>query len=162
MKNRITKIIITIFILVKCQLSIAQEQFEFNVTQIEVYENGNKFKGLERGKINTDSNINLEADKFEYNKITNILVANGNVIIKDLVNDILIETENVTYKKNEEIIFTNTRSKATGKNTIINADSFKYNKKQNELYANGNVIIDDLLNDILIESEDLNYLLIKI
>ena len=78
---------------------MAQEQFEFNVTQIEFYENGNKFKGLKRGKINTDSNINLEADEFEYNKITNILVANGNVIIKDLVNDILIETENVTYKK---------------------------------------------------------------
>ena len=161
MKNRISIIFITILILVNCQLSLAQEQFEFNVTQIEVYENGNKFKGLKRGKINTDNDINLEADEFEYNKITNILVANGNVIIKDLVNDILIETENVTYKKNEEIIFTNTRSKATGKNTIINADSFKYNKKQNELYANGNVIIDDLLNDILIESEDLNYLVNK-
>ena len=106
MKNRITKILIAIFILFKCQLSFAQEQFEFNVTQIEVYDNGNKFKGLKRGKINTDSNINLEADEFEYNKITNLLVANGNVIIKDLVNDILIETENVIYKKNEELIFT--------------------------------------------------------
>jgi len=161
MKNRISALFITILILVNCQLSMAKEQFEFNVTQIEVYENGNKFKGLKRGKINTDSNINLEADEFEYNKITNILVANGNVIIKDLENNILIETENVIYKKNEELIFTNTRSKATGKNTIINADSFKYNKKQNELYANGNVLIDDLLNDILIESEDLNYLVNK-
>ena len=147
MKNRISILFITILILVSCQFSMAQEQFEFNVTQIEVYENGNKFKGLKRGEINTD-NINLEADEFEYDKITNILVANGNVIIKDLANDILIETENVTYKKNEEIIFTNTRSKATGKNTIINADSFEYKKKQNELHAYGNVIIDDLLNDI--------------
>ena len=158
MKNRISIILITFLILVNCKLSLAQEQFEFNVTQIEVYENGNKFKGLKRGKIKTDSNINLEADEFEYNKITNILVANGNVIIKDLVNDILIETGSVTYKKNEEIIFTNSRSKATGKNTIIKSDSFRYNKKQNELYANGNVIISDLLNDILIETDDLNYL----
>ena len=43
MKNRISKIFITILVLFNCQLSLAQEQFEFNVTQIEVYENGNKF-----------------------------------------------------------------------------------------------------------------------
>ena len=74
----------------------------------------------------------------------------------------MIESEDLNYLVNKNIIFTNTRSKATGKNTIINADSFKYNKKQNELFANGNVIIDDLLNNILIESEDLNYLVNKI
>ena len=132
MKNRLAKIIIIFFILINCKLSLAQEQFEFNVTQIEVYENGTKFKGLKRGKISTDNKINLEANQFEYDKSTNILIANGNVIIKDLINDILIETENIIYKKNEEIIFTNSRSKATGKNTIINADSFKYNKNTNE------------------------------
>ena len=100
-------------------------QIRHSCRSVQKYLGMDRYKGLKRGEINTD-NINLEADEFEYNKITNILVANGNVIIKDLANDILIETENVTYKKNEEIIFTNTRSKATGKNTIINADSFEY------------------------------------
>ena len=82
MKNRLAKIIIIFFILINCKLSLAQEQFEFNVTEIEVYENGNKFKGLKRGKISTDNKINLEANQFEYDKSTNILIANGNVIIK--------------------------------------------------------------------------------
>ena len=104
MKNKITNILIIIFVLINFKLSFAQEQFQFNITEIEIYENGNKFKGLKRGKITTDSNINLEADQFEYNKTTNILIANGNVIIKDLINDIIIETENVIYEKNDEVI----------------------------------------------------------
>ena len=99
----------------------------------------------------------LIADKFEYNKETNILIVTGNVKIEDLVNEILIETDEVKYLKNDEIIFTNSRSKAIGKNTIIDANMFRYDKKKNLFNAFGNVITQDLKNEILITSNDLYY-----
>ena len=134
----------------------AEQQFTFEVTEIEIFEEGKIFKGLKRGTINTSGGIMLIADKFEYNKETNILIATGNVKIEDLVNEILIETDEVKYLKNDEIIFTNSRSKAIGKNTIIDANMFRYDKK-NLFNAFGNVITQDLKNEILITSNDLYY-----
>ena len=157
MKNNILKYFL-IFIFIFCIKTniFAEQQFTFEVTEIEIFEEGKIFKGLKRGTINTSGGIMLIADKFEYNKETNILIATGNVKIEDLVNEILIETDEVKYLKNDEIIFTNSRSKAIGKNTIIDANMFRYDKK-NLFNAFGNLINQDLKNEILITSNDLYY-----
>ena len=55
--------------------------------------------------INEDIIIN--ADNFKYNKIKNIINANGDVKIKDSINDYLILANDATYYKNlEKIILT--------------------------------------------------------
>ena len=82
------------------------EEFNFDITEIEITENGNKFKGLKRGKVNTDNGLIIESDKFEYNKLTNIFNAFGNVKINDQLNDLIIFTNDITYLKTEEKIFT--------------------------------------------------------
>ena len=69
----------------------------------------------------------------------------------------MIESEDLNYLVNKNIIFTNTRSKATGKNTIINADSFKFNRSTNELTANGNAEIEDLVKKIIVESDRITF-----
>ena len=48
-----------------------------------------------------------DADNFEYNKINNIINANGNVKITDPINDYLILANDATYYKNQEKIITN-------------------------------------------------------
>ena len=87
MKNNIFILIFFIFFNLYSLTVHAGEQFNFNVTEIEILENGNKFKGTKRGKITTDNGIVLDANTFEYDKATNILNAKGNVILKDTINN---------------------------------------------------------------------------
>ena len=51
MKNKMSKIIIFLFIYFLSLNSNASEQFNFDITEIEILENGNKFLGNKRGKI---------------------------------------------------------------------------------------------------------------
>ena len=95
-----------------------------------------------RGKITTDNGIVLDANTFEYNKLTNVLNAKGNVILKDLTNDVII-LSNKTYNKAQERIFTNSRSRATGNNIVIDANIFEYDKNRNTLDANGDVKVEE-------------------
>ena len=115
---------------------------------------GNLFKGLKKGEISTNDGIIIEADSFEYDKIKNILKANGNVQVKDTIKNYIIFSERIIYYKNDEIIITKGDSKATDSlgQTII-ADNFKYNKIKNILNANGNVKIKNDLKDVEIFSD---------
>ena len=84
MKNKLKTFLflINIFFLNTYILN-AIEQFNFDVTEIEIIEDGNKFIGKKRGLITTEDDIKIKADEFEYNKLTNILELKGNVIIDD-------------------------------------------------------------------------------
>ena len=82
------------------------EEFLFEVTDVEIIENGDIYKGNNRGKITTDSLIELTSDNFEYLKKINRLEANGNVQLTDIKSDVIINTEKMFYLKSEEIIYT--------------------------------------------------------
>ena len=104
MKNKLKKLsIITIIILSNIFVVQANEQFNFDVTEVEIIEKGNKFIGKKRGIITTQDNIEIEADQFEYDKISNILELTGNVIIKDINQNSTIYSQEITYYKNQEI-----------------------------------------------------------
>ena len=101
MKSKILKILIIIlfnkFVFIN---AYSNEQFNFDVTEIEILENGNLVKGYKRGQVETDEGIIINADEFEYNKALNILIGKGNVEIKDLINNYYIKAEKITYFKN--------------------------------------------------------------
>ena len=86
MKNNFFLIFIAIFltnlIIFKSQSS---EQFSFDVTEIEIQNNGKLIKGLKRGVVTSNNGLELKADTFEYNKTSNVLNANGNVIVIDKI-----------------------------------------------------------------------------
>ena len=54
--------------------------------------------------VTTNDGIKLTANEFEYNKSLNILEADGVVEVKDSINNYLINSNNLTYYKNENII----------------------------------------------------------
>ena len=66
--NFINKIFVIIFLLLIQNISYSAETFNFDVTEVEILENGNVFKGSKRGLITTGGGIKLEADYFKYNK----------------------------------------------------------------------------------------------
>ncbi len=158
MKNKI--FILAFFLILNFNFSnysYSAEQFNFDVTEIEIYDKGNKFKGIKRGKITTKDGIILNADTFEYDKILNILDAKGNVILKDIINDVVITSSNIIYDRAKEIIFTNNRSNVIGSNSVIDADFFLYNKNLNTLNAKGNVKIVENTKNVTLFSEDITY-----
>ena len=151
------KLLIIIILILQSNILLAQDQFNFDITEIEIKENGNKFFGLKRGTITTDSGIVIDADKFTYDKILNILDAQGDVKIFDKFNNYTIYSSKITYLKNDEIIFTEGDSKATNDNTIILAQEFKYLKRSNVLIAKNKVKIDDLDEDVVIFAQEITY-----
>ena len=139
MKNKFKKfLLITIIFLSNNFILHANEQFNFDVTEVEITEKGNKFIGKKRGLITTQDNIEIEADQFEYNKISNILKLTGNVKIKDFNQDSIIYSKKITYYKNQEIYKSESSSKFinTKDNIEIEADQFKYDKISNILELN--------------------------
>ncbi|WP_440676665.1 OstA-like protein, partial [Candidatus Pelagibacter sp. HIMB1587] len=134
MKNKffLKYILIFLFSLVFTNLVKAQDDFIFDVTEIEILEKGNLFKGLKRGIIKNNEGIIIEADKFIYNKITNIVEAEGEVKVEDVVNNYTIFSDTAKYNKNKEIVITEGNSKGIdNKNRTITSDKLTYNKITN-------------------------------
>ena len=112
MKNRILLIILFYSInLFLMGFSNAQDQFNFNVSEIEILDNGNKIIGSKRGEISTGDGIIIEADNFIFEKKKNILNANGKVIIVDKINNHKIYSDNITYEKDNEKIISDGKTK---------------------------------------------------
>ena len=89
MKNKVnllSLIMFLFFILMKIEIIKAEEQFNFDVNDIEILDEGNIFKGFNGGTVTTDEGLTIVADKFEYNKSLNILKAFGDVKINDQIN----------------------------------------------------------------------------
>ena len=137
---------------------VIAEQFNFDVTEIEILDNGNFYKGLKRGTITSDKGIIIQANTFTYNKLTNIINVNGNVQIEDKINKYVIYSDEAIYKKNEEIINTIGNSKAIDQeNRVITANKFTYNKSNNTIAAEGNAQIENIIEDYILNSEKLTY-----
>jgi LPS-assembly protein len=146
MKNKIILILIVFIFYINSSLLKANEEFDFNVTEVEITNDGNFFKGLKRGVATTKNNETIiTADTFEYDKITNILIAKGDVIIEDKIKNYIIKSGHITYFKNEERIFSRGKTNAVLESKYKvsssditldrNLDILKSNKKT--------VIIDD-------------------
>ena len=55
----------------------SSETFNFDVTEIEIKEEGNKFFGKKGGIVTTDDGTIIKAKNFDYTKDANILIASG-------------------------------------------------------------------------------------
>ena len=160
MKNSIIKFCYLIFCYLIFFNAYGIEQFNFDVTELEILENGDKVVGSKRGKITSNNGIVITADQFEYYKKKNILNASGNVKITDTNNNYDIYTQKITYKKKNNLIFTNNGSKAVDSKAgvEINAENFEYNLLENILTATNNAIIENKLKDYKISSNFISYL----
>ena len=99
---------IIIFLLIILNLIIfrayGDDQFSFDVTEIEILDGGDTIIGKKRGTITTNNGIIIEADEFEFDKIENILIATGNIKIEDQINKYYFSGQKILYLKNEDKI----------------------------------------------------------
>ncbi len=145
MKNKILLILVYFFLnFFTIGLSNAQDQFNFNISEIEILENGNKIVGSKRGDVSTGDGLVIEADNFIYKKIENILNANGNVIIKDTINNYKINSNNITYEKNNEKIFSKGETKSEiGSRFILDSADIIFFRDKKILSSNKDTSILD-------------------
>ena len=83
---------------------LAKEIFNFNVSEIEITENGNIVKGYNGGEAFTNDGIYIKAQNFEYNKVSKTLISKGNVVFKDKSTNITISADQVLYFKTLETV----------------------------------------------------------
>ena len=159
MQNKLLKLFfILIFPLLTFLNVLAADQFNFDVTKIEILENGNKFIGSNRGNIISDNGLSITADTFEYNKISNILNTKGNIRINDPKKKYEIYAENVSYLKNQNKIFAKNKVKLidNDKKTIF-SDKLFIDLNKNVFVASDNVKIFDTVNNSQIISKKITY-----
>ena len=127
MKNNLTRYLLAILILFFFQNDVFADEFNFDVSEINISDNGNVIKANQGVATAKGNDIIIEAEKFEYNRVSSVLLAiNGNVLLKQ--NNIKIKGDRVIYDKN---------------NSQIN--------------ASGNVIISDLTQNVVIKTNDVIY-----
>ena len=100
---------IKFFLILLSFIFLANNTFakEINIKAKEVltFEKGNIIIGKEEVEAKINNEIEIYADKITYEKNSEELTAEGNVISKDLKNSIEIKSQKVIYKKKENKIF---------------------------------------------------------
>ena len=101
MRNKFIKYLCVFsFIFLILEKSYSEEIFNFDVTEIEILENGNKFIGKKGGTATSNDGKTIKAENFLYDKNKNILIAIGSVEINDKIDDVTIYSDKITYYKN--------------------------------------------------------------
>ena len=119
------------------------DQLNFDISQIEIIDGGNKIIGKKRGKITSNNGITVNADQFEYDKINNILKASGNIKIKDEINKYEVSSQNIIYFKDDEKI------KIDGKSDFLINSNYNFKTEditilREEKIRQGNMKIEKL------------------
>ena len=146
-------IIIFFFIILNLTILNAQsnDQINFDVSELEILDGGNKIIGKNRGNISTADGINIEADKFEFDKTQNILKAQGNIIIKDQPNNYNFSAKEILYSKNDE------RIEIKGKSEVIFNENYKFEIENATILRNEMIISSDVGGVILNSSNQTRY-----
>ena len=158
MKNKLKNYISILFCFILLSENLnANEPFIFNVTEIEILEDGNQINGYKGGTATSQDGSTITAKNFFYNKLTNILETSGNVKYFDKIKNITITTDKAIYFKDQEKIFTIGNSKAVNNNNTITASNLNYNKNKNIFEAKKNVVVNDFEKDATIYADEITY-----
>ena len=84
MRNNLIFFLLYLLLNISTSIKVSSEEVvNFNVSEIEITQDGNIIKGSNGGEVYTNDGISIIADEFIYNKNTTLLVANKNVLFKD-------------------------------------------------------------------------------
>ena len=87
MKNKIKYFFLIVCILFLNINFSNSDELNFEASEIQILNSGNKLKAINGVKILTSDGTKIDADEFEYDKTTLILIAKGNVKIVDEINN---------------------------------------------------------------------------
>ena len=80
MKNKLTLILLIIFINITSINYISANEFIFDTSEIKISDNGNIIDAIDGLVTSKNDNIKIVADKFQYNKNLSILKVNDGIV----------------------------------------------------------------------------------
>ena len=134
------------------------EDFTFESTSIEINEEEKLIIAKDGVRVNSNDGLEIYSDQAKYFKNKKLLILNGNVIIKDKSQDIIIRGETIKYEKSLEKIFSENITKIDiNKNYKIVGSNIYFLRLKKKIWSNDPVVLNDNLNN-KINANDFNYL----
>ena len=148
MKNNITLSILVIIFCLSFINSTYSDEIIFETPEIQSLKNNEIIKASKGGKAIINKNSEVIADKFEYNKKTEILIAEGNVVVIDKLNNIVTKSNKITYQKNLEKYFSQGKTNITVEDKyIINSKNVNLLVNENQFFSDENTTVKDTENN---------------
>ena len=145
MKNKKIIIVVNIFVflLFVANQVIAQE-FNFKGSEIIFLEKENKIRGINGINLTDNNGIKITGEKFEYDKIKMLLDVEGNVVIYDDVNKLILKSDKFTYNKKKEIIYTKTKTTVEyNKEYLFDLNELTFNRNTKKIFSQKKLNIKD-------------------
>ena len=154
MKNNFKIIIIILIHFIFVQNIVFSKEINFKANEILTYDSENTVVGKDNAEAKIDDEIEIYADKITYNKSTEEIFAEGNVLVIDLLNDIKINSNKINYNKNENIVTSFNKTFFEIKNKYqITSEDVSFNIKEDIIYSDkDSVLIDNIKNEIKLSS----------
>ena len=141
-------ICLIIYIFFTFQNYTKSEEFFFESGNIEILNEGQKLYSDLGVKVTTSDNIEITADKFDYNKITSKLKLEGNVIIYDLDNEVEIKTNKIHYFRKLEEMKTFGETEIFIKNNYeIKSENITFLRSKKQIFSDNKTYVKDNYNN---------------
>ena len=144
MKNKKLFIIIKLFFTILFNSYVLGDEFNFEGSELLLLDNGNKLRGINGVNLTSNTGIKISGKEFVYDKISSVLKVKGDVLVEDELNNLSLRTEEITYLKLKEIIFTKRKSIITfDKEYLISSKELTYNRNKNLIFSKKEITIKD-------------------
>ena len=143
---KIKKYFIQIIIFVLCiiNFNVLSDEIQFFSSDINLKSDGKIIKAFNTETKIPSKKIEIKSDKLEYKKENKILELNENVILKDYLNDLIINSNEVKYEYKKDLVYSKSDTKINiNNNYIINSKKIYFDRKLKKLYSNERTIVKD-------------------
>ena len=125
------------------------DEVEIVSDNIKILDNGKIIESIQTNAIIKKKGLYIEGDYSVYNKETEIIKFEKNVLFNDRTKNIKVETENAKYNQKLDILETIgiTNIKIENKYEIISSNMF-YNRRSQKIYSNKETTIKDINGNI--------------
>ncbi len=142
MKNKLLSFLI--FFTLSCNIVVA-DNLKFNTENLEIFNDQKRIKAGKGKVFLTDGSIEINANRFDYQKDQQLLKANGNG--KALINskNILIKFDELILDKNKDTIEVSGDAEVldTIRNVSISSENFLYEIKKNLIFSDKESYLKD-------------------
>ena len=160
MKNNFSNLNIFIILIIFtffCNANLFSKEVNLKAKEVLSFENGNIIVGKKEVEAKIDKELEIFADKITYNKITEQIIAEKNVIAKDLINSTEISAEKMIFFKKKNQIITE------GKTLYSLSNEYRGQSSDVSFYINEKIIFSNSLSifkdnfDNVIEASSFRY-----
>jgi Organic solvent tolerance protein OstA len=124
MKNKLKIFILSFLVQIICLINLSADEFTFESSSIEIDDQNNIIFAKDGVNVSSNDGLKILSNEATYYKKEKLLILTGNVIIEDETDNIIIQSEDINYDKNLEIIFSKNQTKINIENNfeIVGSD----------------------------------------